>query len=127
MKLKQVVVVRKDLNMRKGKMIAQAGHAVEQTWLGEGTIEGDKLVIPLDALKTQWLKDSAHTKICVSVNSEEELVQVYERAKQAGLSAVMITDFGLTEFKGQLTKTVVAIGPAEAEKVDEVTGHLPLL
>ena len=125
--LKQVIVVRKDLNMRKGKMIAQAGHAVEHTWLKEGKIVDGKLVIELDEHKTKWLQEDLHTKICVSVDSEAALIEIHEKAKALNLPTVMIEDYGLTEFKGQKTLTVVSIGPAPADLIDQVTKTLPLL
>jgi len=46
-------------------------------------------------------------------------------AKQ--LPCSLIQDQGHTEFAGQLTYTAVAVGPAKAELIDEITGKLPLL
>ena len=141
-KSKQVIVLRKDLNMRKGKMVSQGAHASLKAILdlmednhgnfkyistqgktGEHTYhlysQGGS---PLD----DWLKGK-FTKITVSVNSELELIELYEKAKSNGLICSLITDAGLTEFNGIPTKTAIAIGPGWSEDIDSLTGHLPLL
>lgn len=123
---KQVIVLRKDLNMRKGKMVAQGAHASMAALLGTAHREGDTLAIPLDARVEPWLC-GRFTKICVSVSSESELLGLYEKARAAGLLASLIQDAGLTEFGGVPTYTAVAVGPDEALKVDAITGGLPLL
>jgi PTH2 family peptidyl-tRNA hydrolase len=61
------------------------------------------------------------------VNSEEELMTIYEKATSAGLEVHLITDSGKTEFHGQPTRTCLAIGPDFAAKIDPITGHLELL
>jgi peptidyl-tRNA hydrolase, PTH2 family len=123
---KQVIVLRKDLNMRKGKMVAQGAHASMAAILGLARREGDTLVISLDARVEPWLC-GRFTKICVSVNSESELLGLHEKAKATGLLTSLIQDAGLTEFGGVPTYTAVAVGPDEGSKVDAITGGLPLL
>jgi PTH2 family peptidyl-tRNA hydrolase len=129
---KQVIVMRKDLNMRKGKMIAQGAHASMKVLLDGGTLDedGNFALAPWPALRA-WLGDASHpgrfAKICVSVNSEAELDDVMARAKAANLPCGLIVDSGATEFHGVPTKTCCAIGPAWPEDIDPVTGALPLL
>jgi len=123
---KQVIVIRKDLNMRKGKMVAQGAHASMAAILRLASREGDNLVIPLDARIEPWLT-GRFTKICVSVNSEAELLAIHEKAKANGLVTSLILDAGLTEFGGIPTHTAVAVGPDLAATVDLITGALPLL
>jgi PTH2 family peptidyl-tRNA hydrolase len=74
----------------------------------------------------QWLRQK-FTKVCVSVNSEQELLDVYQKAKDEGLPAVLITDSGLTEFGGVPTNTCCGIGPWRRDEIDAITGHLSLL
>jgi PTH2 family peptidyl-tRNA hydrolase len=74
----------------------------------------------------EWLKDSFR-KICVYVNSEEELLEVYNKAKSAGTLAYLIEDNGATEFGGVKTLTCCAIGPHDDEVFFDLTDHLPLL
>lgn len=123
---KQTIVLRKDLNMRKGKMIAQGAHASMRAILQLAHREGSSLVIPLDERIEPWLT-GRFKKICVSVSSEAELLAVYEKAQAAGLVAALIRDAGLTEFGGIPTYTAVAVGPDRADRVDAITGELPLL
>ena len=116
---KQVIVIRKDLNMRKGKMCAQAAHASLAVIL-DAQREG-----PLPRAIQEWL-DGRFTKIVVSVNSEEELHEVYQNAKLASIPCSLIQDAGFTEFD-QPTYTAVGVGPDYPEFIDQVTGELPLL
>jgi PTH2 family peptidyl-tRNA hydrolase len=126
MEHKQVLVLRKDLNMRKGKMVAQGAHASMRAILQLAHRVGNDLIIPMDARTEPWLC-GRFKKICVSVSSEAELLAVHEKAQAAGLVTALIQDAGLTEFGGVPTFTAVAVGPDEEAKVDAVTGGLPLL
>lgn len=112
--------------MRKGKMVAQGAHASMRAILQLGQQEGSNYVIPLDDRVEPWLA-GRFKKICVSVNSEAELLALYEKAQAAGLIAALIRDAGLTEFGGVPTYTALAVGPDRADRVDEITGGLPLL
>ena len=116
---KQVIVLRKDLGMRKGKMVAQGAHASLGAVLHNGKLK-------TDADTKAWC-EGRFTKICVSVDSEEELLEIYKQAGLKKLNRSLITDAGLTEFDGVPTKTAVAVGPGKPETVDTVTGHLKLL
>jgi PTH2 family peptidyl-tRNA hydrolase len=130
--VKQVIVLRKDLNMRKGKMVAQGAHASMAVLLNRGDIESNitednkSYVIELNDDIQEWLT-GRFTKICVSVNSVEHLLLVHNAAEQAGIPCSLIQDAGLTEFDGVPTFTAVAIGPAKASKIDKITGELKLL
>ena len=77
-------------------------------------------------MERAWI-EGPFAKVCVRVDSEAELLDVYEQAQAAGLRANLITDSGRTEFHGQPTPTCLAIGPDDAEKIDSVTGELELL
>lgn len=123
---KQVIVMRKDLGMRKGKMIAQGAHASLRVLLERGESDDDRYVISMtDAMKA-WLT-GRFTKVCVSVDSEAALDAVVARAKAAGVPCALIVDAGQTEFHGVPTKTCCAVGPAWVADVDAITGDLPLL
>lgn len=132
MSSKQIIVMRKDLNMRKGKMIAQGSHASlgiftqKMTKVGDNPDGSADYAIVLGKDMKAWI-DSKFTKICLSCDSEEELLELYEKAKKAGIDTVLITDSGLTEFNGVPTNTCIAIGPADELDIDIITGHLKLL
>lgn len=121
MTAKQVIVMRKDLNMRKGKMVAQGAHACMKHLLHKLSWKA-----PFDAADEAYY-NGIFKKICVSVNSEEELLQIHETALSAGLKSFLIEDSGLTEFKGVKTNTCLAIGPHFDDQIDPITRHLPLL
>ena len=129
---KQVLVVRKDLKMRKGKIAAQCAHASMKVLLKAmpRTVDGDRtartLVYEAGTALHAWLEGS-FTKVCVYVESEEALLAVAADAKAKGVPFALITDSGRTEFGGVPTRTVVAVGPDWRARVDEVTGDLPLL
>lgn len=119
-KPKQVIILRKDLNMRKGKMVAQGAHA--------------SMAVILDAYRNEnfshamneWLSEH-FTKICVSCSSEKELIDLYHEALAANIPCSLIKDSGFTEFNGVPTYTAVAIGPDYPSVIDPITKHLPLL
>lgn len=117
--IKQVIVMRKDLGMRKGKMIAQGGHAVQAFLL-------EKWGKKLTKEEEEW-KDTGQKLICVSVDSEEELIEIFQQAKAKMLTVEMIKDSGRTEFDGVPTLTCLAIGPNRSSKIDSITGNLKLL
>lgn len=131
---KQVIVMRRDLNMRKGKMCAQAAHAslgalldMEDTCSSKVfTGRGEYLLIPLDENTEPWI-NGRFTKVCVGIDSEAGLVEIHEKAKAAGLPTALIRDAGLTEFNGVPTLTCCSIGPGKIEEVDKITGTLKLL
>ena len=128
MSTKQVIVIRKDLKMRKGKMIAQGAHASMKVFFDmiEYTFERKMMLNGITPPMNEWV-NGLFTKICVGVDSEEELLDVYQRAKDAGLPCSLIQDAGLTEFGGVPTHTAVAIGPDYSHGIDDITGHLKLL
>lgn len=122
--------MRKDLGMRAGKMVAQGSHASLGALFSIGKkVEGNPhpfFQIPLWTDVYQWVMGS-FTKVCVRVDSEEELIELYRAARNANMPAALITDAGHTEFNGVPTNTCVGIGPARSEDIDKITGHLKLL
>lgn len=131
---KQVLIVRKDLSMRKGKIAAQCSHAsmkvlldrmAVKPWPDANAVER-VLVVPANSAFEAWLSGS-FTKITVSVDSDVALQEIYAQAVAAALPCSLITDEGRTEFNGVPTRTAVAIGPAWADEIDPITGKLPLL
>lgn len=137
-KPKQMIVMRRDLKMRKGKIAAQAGHACVTAVLAAlareqrlGQVQADEtgVVLTQDGQSatplSEWFVRGV-AKVCVYVDSEEELLEIDRKAKAAGILSALICDSGLTEFHGQPTYTCLAFEPALPEKVDPITGELPL-
>jgi peptidyl-tRNA hydrolase, PTH2 family len=142
---KQVIAVRKDLNMRKGKLAAQVGHASMAAILNEMEVVVERIQPVKEwRLYTNTIKDPIHewlsnsfTKIVVGVQDEDELFEIYQRAlsvrgERTGtirtkMPCSIILDNGRTEFRGVPTYTCAAVGPWWSDEVDDITGHLPLL
>jgi len=133
--VKQVIVIRKDLNMRKGKMAAQAAHASMKVFLDKlnYNINSNKNLCTATLLMQTindplyiWL-NTGHKKIVVSVDSLNDLLLIYDQAKKANLNVSIITDSGFTEFHGVPTQTCIAIGPNFDNEIDIITKDLKLL
>lgn len=114
---KQVIVVRTDIKMSKGKMAAQAGHAAVSA------SEYARKNRP--EWWTPWIREG-QCKIAVKVKSEQELLELERKSRNVGLPATLIVDRGLTELPPE-TITCLGIGPAPSDKVDTITGKLSLL
>ena len=127
--LKQVIVIRRTLNMRRGKEIAQGAHA-SMAFLVEAVVAAcdsstGRGVMSIDAAALAWMTTS-NRKVTLQARSEEDLLDLDAKARGAGLRSHLITDSGRTEFGGVPTITALAIGPDLAAAIDEVTGHLAI-
>lgn len=114
MEYKQVILVRKDLKLTRGKMSAQVSHASV-----EATLKSHK-----DDIK-KWRADGMKKSI-LAVDNRQQLIAFKQKAEDAGLVVALITDAGHTHLKPG-TMTCLGIGPAKEEKIDEVTGELKLI
>ena len=135
---KMMIVMRRDLKMRKGKIAAQSGHACvdailaalkKEDRLGDIEMTQDGMTLKVTDKAPTPLSDwfvSGCTKVCVYVDSEEELLCIAAEAEKRGIIAAVITDWGLTEFHGEHTKTCLALEPLPGEVADELTGDLLL-
>jgi len=110
--LKQVIVVRKDLKLSKGKLAAQVAHAAVSS-------------AEISKFKKQWIEEG-QKKIVVKCDSLDELLKIYEETKRLSISSALIQDAGLTEVPPG-TITCIGIGPDEEEKIDKITKNLKLL
>ena len=114
---KLVIVTRTNLKLSPGKLAVQVAHAavacsldtkkVNSKWFNKWQIEGAK-------------------KAVVKVEEEEDFYALKEKADELKVIANIITDAGLTEIPAG-TKTVLGIGPAPSNLIDQITGHLQLL
>ena len=116
-KFKQVLVVRSDLKMSKGKTAVQVAHAA---------------LLAADEARRRWRRwwkgwiGEGQRKVVVKVSSLEKLLRLKKEADLIGLPTSMVEDKGLTEVPPG-TVTSIGIGPAPSGKVDAITGELPLL
>lgn len=108
--------------------MAQGAHASVGAIFSIGQIDesGENLVIPLkDPFVKAWVM-GRFKKITLSVDNDEDLLKIHEKAIAAGLPCALIRDAGLTEFNGIPTLTAVGIGPGNPELIDAITGDLSL-
>jgi PTH2 family peptidyl-tRNA hydrolase len=111
---KQVIVVRRDLKLDKGKLAVQVAHA---------SLDAYKKSDP-DARK-RW-EDSGTKKVVVRAESLKEMLDLHKKAKGLGLPCSIIRDAGRTQIKPG-TITALGIGPCKEEDLDKVTGKLKIL
>ncbi|MGC8556157.1 MAG: peptidyl-tRNA hydrolase Pth2 [Conexivisphaera sp.] len=114
---KQVIVVRTDIAMGRGKLAAQVAHAAVSALK-----EAEK---SRPGWAAEWLSEG-QPKIVTKVKDLDELMRRYEAARAAGIPTALIADRGLTQLEPG-TITCVGIGPAPVGEVDRVTGDLKLL
>jgi PTH2 family peptidyl-tRNA hydrolase len=121
-KVKQVLVLRKDLNLSKGRLVTQGAHAsiAFLTHLVRG-YNGESLI--LSQAEKEWVYGTFF-KVCVGVDSEKELLDIGYNAVMLGLSVKYIEE---TTGFDKPTVTCLAIGPDYSSKIDPVTKHLKLL
>ena len=108
---KQVIVLRKDVKMSKGKASAQSAHASIGAYR-----QADKNIIE------RWYNEGAK-KIVLSIKSKEELLHLFKQAVDKQLPTFLVKDAGLTELKSG-TMTALGIGPDEEKKINKITGKL---
>jgi len=116
-KHKQVIIIRSDLKMGKGKIAAQAGHAAVSA--------AEEARRRFKKWWNAWL-DEGQCKIAVKVNNQEELLKLEADARNYGLPYALISDRGFTQLPPG-TITCLAIGPAPSSEVDKITSKLALL
>jgi len=113
--MKLVILMRTDLGMSKGKMVAQGAHATSKA---TRSAQQD--------LYNPWFY-SGEPKIVLKVPSKTELISLIKAAGIAELPCGFIMDAGLTKFQGIATLTCGWIGPAKNAEIDLITSELKLL
>jgi peptidyl-tRNA hydrolase, PTH2 family len=111
---KQVILMRQDLKLPKGKMAGQAAHAAV-----EAVLKSDKERI------SDW-RNSGSKKIILKVADEKELYKYIQIAKDANITTSVISDAGKTVIAPG-TVTCGAIGPDSEDKIDRITGKLGMV
>ena len=114
MELKQIVLVRSDLKLPKGKLGAQAAHAAV-----EAVLKSDKTKVG------KW-RNLGAKKVILKVKDKKELLTYKIKAEEVGLVTALITDAGKTVIAPG-TITCLGIGPDSEEKIDKVSGKLKIV
>ena len=116
MQLKQVILVRSDLGMGKGKIAAQCAHA---------SLAAYEKALKQSPLWVEEWSESGMAKVVLKVGSKRELLEMFERVKKL-LPTALIHDAGKTQIEAG-EPTCVGIGPAPENEIDKHTKHLKLL
>jgi PTH2 family peptidyl-tRNA hydrolase len=114
---KMVIVTRKDLKLSQGKLAAQVAHAAVSCALE--TKKHHKKWF------TKWMREGAK-KAVVKTDDADDFIELKKKANDLQIKAIIITDAGHTQIPAG-TKTVLGIGPAPSNLIDQVTGELSLL
>ncbi|MCK5139215.1 MAG: peptidyl-tRNA hydrolase Pth2 [Nanoarchaeota archaeon] len=112
--MKQVILIRQDLKLPKGKLAAQAAHAST-----EAVLKSHKDDI------SKW-RSRGMKKVVLKVADQKELIKYKNLAEDAGLVTSLIIDAGRTVIEPG-TMTSLGIGPDKEEKIDKITGHLKMV
>jgi len=111
---KQVIVIRKDLKLGKGKIAVQCAHACLSS-----VVKADRKIVE------SW-EHRGQKKVVVGVKGLKELEDIEKKCKKANIPNALIIDAGLTEIPTG-TITALGIGPDKSNKIDRITGKLKLL
>ncbi|NOQ55965.1 MAG: peptidyl-tRNA hydrolase [Nanohaloarchaea archaeon] len=111
--MKQAIIIRKDLNLGKGKMAAQASHASLNAYK-KASLTNKKI----------W-ELQGQKKVVLKIDNEKEMIALFSKAKKEKMKPALIRDAGKTEIP-QGTITALAIGPDKDKNIDRITGHLKL-
>ena len=117
MDVKQVIIIRKDLEMGLGKTVAQGSHASLMSFLETERVNKQ--------ITKQWL-DEGERKIVLKVESEEALRKLYAAFKYMKIPAALVTDAGLTQVPPG-TVTALGVGPWDEVELNKLTSSLKLL
>ena len=120
---KQVILVRRDLHMRRASLAALIADASTKFFVDNDESERfDKLSVNLTQEETEWIA-SGSSRIVLGVSSESDLRGLHFKAEMAGLQCYPV--FGTEEDSQEFY--CVAIGPNSSDKIDEITKNLSLL
>jgi PTH2 family peptidyl-tRNA hydrolase len=111
---KQVIVVRKDLPLSRGKLAAQVAHASLDSYRRSGP-----------RARQEW-ESEGEKKVVLQVDALRDMMEIHRKAKSYKLPCSLIRDAGRTELP-QGTVTALGIGPAGEGEIDRLTGSLRML
>ena len=121
--VKQVIVIRKDLRLRKNKLVSLAIRATMQFILDNNESDRpDELQVKLSQQEVYWLKNSFDNDILV-VSSQDALSDIILKAELNGINVYSIFEKSKKSDEGpQLI--CAAFGPDEEDRISQVVGNL---
>ncbi|MCL4362207.1 MAG: peptidyl-tRNA hydrolase Pth2 [Candidatus Parvarchaeota archaeon] len=115
--IKQVIILRKDVKMGTGKMVAQGSHASLMSFLHTEKSYPE--------IAKKWLAEG-ETKIVLKVNKEDEFEELKNRLKRSGIPFQVVKDAGQTQVPPG-TETAIGVGPYYTDEINKITAKLKLL
>ncbi|MCL4389595.1 MAG: peptidyl-tRNA hydrolase Pth2 [Candidatus Marsarchaeota archaeon] len=114
--VKQVIIIRADLDMGKGKTVAQGAHASVLSYMEAERIN--------NLVAKEWV-ESGQKKIVLKLPDEESIRKLYEAFKFKKVPCALVNDAGLTQLPPG-TITALGIGPWKSDEIDIFTSKLKL-
>lgn len=114
MRYKQVILVRQDLKLPKGKLAVQSAHASL-----DAAMKSDKEILE------KWKKQGGK-KVVLKVADEKELFKYMSMLENEGIKVALIKDAGHTVVEPG-TITCLGAGPDLEDKIDRITGNLKMV
>jgi PTH2 family peptidyl-tRNA hydrolase len=122
--IKQVIVVRKDLNLRKTELASQVATASMGFLLENNESErNDEINVKLSNEEVLWLNGSFE-KLIVGVDSEEDLRDLMFKAELEGIGVYPVHGKLKSGHEDDITIMCAALGPDDSNVINHVTGHL---
>lgn len=124
--IKQVIVIRKDLKLRKNKLASLAAHAAMQFILDNNESDRpDELQVKLSQQEIQWLNGSFDNDVLgiLGISSQDALSDMVLKAQLNGINVYSIFEKSKKPDEGpQLI--CAAFGPDEEDQISQVVGSL---
>lgn len=127
--VKQVIVVRRDLKMRPGKMAAQVAHAAIKVILDRGSFIGAScrdFFIPQMTEEMKYWMGVSFTKIVLSAQNEADILELEKKAKELNIPHAVMIDDGWAEYHADKVVTCIALGPANSDTLNKLIKDFPL-
>lgn len=122
--VKQVIVFRKDVKIRKGKLASLASQASAKFIIENNEADrNDELFVKLSQEEVQWIKES-FPKAVLGIDSATELTDLAFRAELLGINVYSVFDEKLTKADRSAYPICVALGPDDEELINQITSHL---
>lgn len=131
--VKQVIVVRRDLRLRRAALAAVVAKAAAQFFLyNDESDSSDRIELHLSKIESEWITNGGPKFVILGVSSASALDRIAFKADVEGISSYSVTarvstDDGGKSDNDEEEMVAVALGPDECEVIDRITGKLKLL
>lgn len=122
--IKQAIIFRKDIKIRRGKLASLASLASAKFIIENNEADrNDELFVKLSQEEVQWIKESS-PKVILGIDTAIELTDLAFRAELLGINVYSVFDEKLTKADRNSYPICVALGPDDEELINQITNHL---